>query len=108
MSTAARAATRDWPTASGGEAGEVRTAAFRAKRMARIESLSRPPWGHTTAASSHGRANRAKAKDTDDGAGRIRKHRRSTTRTREATMPKKPGSPDTTMQTGGACGSFRL
>ena len=57
------------------------------------------PWAEITVASSQGRPIRAKASDTDEGAGRITRFLRSITRKRARTMPKNPGSPEASTHT---------
>ena len=99
-STAALASTRAFPTASGGEPGEVSTATFRETRMAPMASASGRPWAEITVASSQGRPIRAKASDTEEGAGTMTRFLRSTTRRRARTMPKNPGSPEARTHTG--------
>ena len=90
-STAARAATKASPTASGGESGEVSTATFRATRMAPMASAKGRPWAEITVASSQGSPIRAKASDTDEGAGRTTRFLRSMTRKQGAHDAEEPG-----------------
>ena len=83
------------PSASGGESGDVSTAAFaRRRRPGGGLGQAAGPWAETTTASSQGRPRRAKASDTDDGAGCTSRAAAPKRSARARTMPKKPGSPE--------------